>query len=237
MGFKNLRADLFVANALKISRNKASELIKDDKILLDNKLLEKNSLEVSSGKVEVMSEIYVSRAAYKLKEFLKECSLNLDGKTAIDVGSSAGGFIEILLQNGVKKVVGVDVGTNQLNEKLKNDKKIFVYENLDIKEFKNDKIYDILTCDVSFISLNLIIEKLSTLFSQYAIILFKPQFEVGVSTKRDKKGKVMDMKAIQKSMAKFELNAAKQGLIMIKKEKSKLKGKNGNEEYFYLFKK
>ena len=58
-----------------------------------------------------------------------------------------------------------------------------------------------------------------------------------MEAKRDKKGRVLDEKAILKAMNKFELNAAKQGLIMLKKEKSKLKGKNGNEEYFYLFKK
>lgn len=232
-----MRADLYVANALNISRNKASEFIKDKKILINSELLEKNSLDIDNAKVEIMSEIYVSRAAFKLKEFLKDTDLDLKNKTVIDVGSSTGGFIQILLKNNVKKVVGVDVGTNQLDEKLKKDKRVFVYENLDIKNFENKEIFDILTCDISFISLNLVIEKLSKLFTEFAIILFKPQFEVGVEAKRDKKGRVLDEKAILKAMNKFELNAAKQGLIMLKKEKSKLKGKNGNEEYFYLFKK
>lgn len=232
-----MRADLYVANALNISRNKASEFIKDKKILINGELLEKNSLDIDNAKVEIMSEIYVSRAAFKLKEFLKDTDLDLKNKTVIDVGSSTGGFIQILLKNDVKKVVGVDVGTNQLDEKLKKDERVFVYENLDIKNFENKEIFDILTCDISFISLNLVIEKLSKLFTEFAIILFKPQFEVGVKAKRDKKGRVLDEKAILKAMNKFELNAAKQGLIMLKKEKSKLKGKNGNEEYFYLFKK
>lgn len=232
-----MRADLYVANALNISRNKASEFIKDKKILINGELLEKNSLDINNAKVEIMSEIYVSRAAFKLKEFLKDTDLDLKNKTVIDVGSSTGGFIQILLKNDVKKVVGVDVGTNQLDEKLKKDERVFVYENLDIKNFENKEIFDILTCDISFISLNLVIEKLSKLFTEFAIILFKPQFEVGVKAKRDKKGRVLDEKAILKAMNKFELNAAKQGLIMLKKEKSKLKGKNGNEEYFYLFKK
>lgn len=232
-----MRADLYVANALNISRNKASEFIKDKKILINGELLEKNSLDIDNAKVEIMSEIYVSRAAFKLKEFLKDTDLDLKNKTVIDVGSSTGGFIQILLKNDVKKVVGVDVGTNQLDEKLKKDERVFVYENLDIKNFENKEIFDILTCDISFISLNLVIEKLLKLFTEFAIILFKPQFEVGVEAKRDKKGRVLDEKAILKAMNKFELNAAKQGLIMLKKEKSKLKGKNGNEEYFYLFKK
>lgn len=232
-----MRADLYVANALNISRNKASEFIKDKKILINGELLEKNSLDIDNAKVEIMSEIYVSRAAFKLKEFLKDTDLDLKNKTVIDVGSSTGGFIQILLKNNVKKVVGVDVGTNQLDETLKKDERVFVYENLDIKNFENKEIFDILTCDISFISLNSVIEKLSKLFTEFAIILFKPQFEVGVEAKRDKKGRVLDEKAILKAMNKFELNAAKQGLIMLKKEKSKLKGKNGNEEYFYLFKK
>lgn len=167
-----MRADLYVANALNISRNKASEFIKDKKILVNGELLEKNSLDIDNAKVEIMSEIYVSRAAFKLKEFLKDTDLDLKNKTVIDVGSSTGGFIQILLKNDVKKVVGVDVGTNQLDEKLKKDERVFVYENLDIKNFENKEIFDILTCDISFISLNLVIEKLSKLFTEFAIIFY-----------------------------------------------------------------
>lgn len=232
-----MRADLYAANALNISRNKANEMIKNGEILLDGDILTKSSIEITSGDIKATAEIYVSRAALKLKEFLKEKDIILDKKTAIDVGSSTGGFVQILLEKGVDSVVAVDVGSSQLHDSLRQNPKVKVYENIDIRNFKSDEVYQILTCDISFISLNLVIDKISKLFSQYAIILFKPQFEVGKDIKRDKKGVVTDKKSIEQAQAKFELNAARLGLLFVDKEVSKVKGKDGNEEIFYIFKK
>ncbi|QKF64886.1 TlyA family RNA methyltransferase [Campylobacter corcagiensis] len=232
-----MRADLYTANALNISRNKASEMIKNGEILLDGEILSKPSLEIDSGNIVARSKIYVSRAALKLKSFLKEVPLDLAGKSAIDVGSSTGGFVQILLENGVKEVVAVDVGSSQLSEILRDKANVVIKENCDIRDFKSDKSFEILTCDISFISLNLVLDKISQLFSEFAILLFKPQFEVGKDTKRDKKGVVVDKKAIEKAAKRFELNAAKLGLLMIDKKASKVLGKDGNEEIFYLFKK
>ncbi|NLK66253.1 MAG: TlyA family RNA methyltransferase [Campylobacteraceae bacterium] len=241
-----MRADLYVAEVLNISRNKASELIKAGQVLLNGEILDKPSFEVDElegNKIEVVSEIYVSRSAMKLKTYLKSLDSNLGvslaGKTAIDVGSSAGGFIQVLLENGVKSVVGVDVGSDQINPKIKDNAGVRVCENTDIREFakKSKEEFEILTCDVSFISLNLILESIKELFSEYAILLFKPQFEVGKEAKRDKKGVLKDTKAIKQAMAKFELEAAKMGLIMLDKKECEVLGKEGNSEYFYLFKK
>lgn len=232
-----MRADIYAANALGISRSRAGELIKNSQILLNSEILTKPSLEVSSGEISVLDEIYVSRAAIKLKEFLKETDLDLAGKRAIDVGSSTGGFVQILLENGVKEVVAVDVGSNQLHKILRSDKRVKFYENSDFREFESDEIYEILTCDVSFISLNLLLPKISSFFSEFGVLLFKPQFEVGKDVKRDKNGVVKDTKAIEKAMRNFELNAAKCGLVMVEKRVSRLKGKGGNEEIFYMFSK
>lgn len=232
-----MRADIYVANMLNISRNKASELIKSGLVFLDGEIIDKASLDVCGGKIEAIDEIYVSRAALKLKTYLKTLDLNLDKKTAIDIGSSTGGFIQILLENGVESVVGVDVGSSQLSQKLRDDARVKIYENTDIREFKSEKTFEILTCDVSFISLKLILGNISALFSQYAILLFKPQFEVGKNVKRDKKGVVKDVKAIKQTMAEFEFACAKLGLMMIDKKECEISGKEGNIEYFYLFKK
>lgn len=232
-----MRADIYTANALNISRNKACEMIKNGDILLDNDIITKPSIDIQSGSISTTAEIYVSRAALKLKGFLNDSLLNLSGKTAIDVGSSTGGFVQILLENGVIEVSAVDVGSSQLSEILRDDKRVKIYENCDIRDFKSDKRFEILTCDISFISLNLVLDKISDLFSEFAILLFKPQFEVGKDAKRDKKGVVVDKKAIDKAVAKFELNAARLGLLMIDKKVSKVLGKDGNEEIFYLFKK
>lgn len=232
-----MRADKYVANALNISRNKASELIKDGNVFLDKEAILKPSLEIENGEIELLADVYVSRAALKLKYFLQEVNINLQDKDIIDVGSSTGGFVQILLQNGVKSVTAVDVGTMQLHSSLKNNDKIKLFENTDIKEFESDKSFDILTCDVSFISLSAILKYLKPLFSEFAIFLFKPQFEVGKSVKRDKKGVVKDEKAIKQAKAKFELEAANLGLLLLYSNECKVKGKEGNVEYFYLFKK
>ena len=236
-----MRADLYVAKVLDISRNKANELIKSKQVLLNGEVLDKPSFEIVDdeieNKIEVVSEIYVSRAALKLKTYLATLDLNLCEKTAIDVGSAAGGFIQILLENGVKSVVGVDVGSNQINQKIKDNERVEIYENSDIREFKINKKFEILTCDVSFISLKLILKAMTELFSEYMILLFKPQFEVGKEIKRDKKGVVKDAKAIKQAMSSFELEAAKLGLMMLDKKECEIGGKEGNSEYFYLFKK
>ncbi|PSM52549.1 16S/23S rRNA (cytidine-2'-O)-methyltransferase [Campylobacter blaseri] len=232
-----MRADKYVANVLNISRNKASEIIKDKKVFLNKEPILKPSLEIEGGDIELLGDIYVSRAALKLKYFLEEIELDFKDKTAIDVGSSTGGFVQILLQNGVKSVTAVDVGTMQLHSSLKEDNRVEIFENTDIRELKVDKSFEILTCDVSFISLSNILEYLKPLFSEFAILLFKPQFEVGKNIKRDKKGVVKDEKAIKQVMARFELNAANLGLMLVECIVCKLKGKEGNVEYFYLFKK
>ncbi|NLY03376.1 MAG: TlyA family RNA methyltransferase [Campylobacter sp.] len=232
-----MRADLYSAKALNISRNKALEMIKLGEILLNDEVLSKPSLNIESGKISTTSEIYISRAALKLKDFLSQIEFELRDKVIIDVGSSTGGFIQILLSKGVKSVTAVDVGSNQLHEILRVNERVKVYENTDIRDFESDEIFDILTCDVSFISLNLILNDIVRLFSQYALLLFKPQFEVGKDVKRDKKGVVVDKKAIKKASLNFELNAARLGLMMCEKRVSKVKGKDGNEEIFYLFKK
>ncbi|MSN96975.1 TlyA family RNA methyltransferase [Campylobacter sp. FMV-PI01] len=232
-----MRADLYTANALNISRNRAIELIRSGQILLDDMVLSKPSFDIKSGKISAINEIYVSRAALKLKLFLENVGINLKDKVCIDIGSSTGGFTQILLENGAKSVTCVDVGSNQLHQNLRDNDRVKVFENLDIRDFKTNQIYEILTCDVSFISLNLIMPYLINLFSEFAIMLFKPQFEVGKMVKRDKNGVVVDQKSILKSMQKFELDCAKLGLIFVEKRYSKIKGKSGNEEIFYLFKK
>lgn len=235
-----MRFDKFVAEKLNISRNQASELIKNEKILLDNEICNDTAKNVENGEISVASEIYVSRGALKLKGFLRELkddfSFEINGLNALDVGSSTGGFVQILLENGVKSVTALDVGSMQLSEILRNNPRVKVCENTDIREFKSEK-FDLITCDVSFISLNSILENIFHLAKKYIILLFKPQFEVGINAKRDKKGVVKDEKAIKKSVANFELNCAKMGLIKLAFKECQIKGKNGNQEFFYLYEK
>lgn len=221
------------------SRNKAQELIKNKKIKVNNKIIIKSSYKVEDNDlVEVLEDdFYVSRAAYKLKYFLNDLELNITNKEALDVGSSTGGFTQILLENEVKQVTCVDVGSNQLHETLRENNKIVFFEKQDIRTFKSDKKFDLITCDVSFISVLKIIEALDSLAEEDIIILFKPQFEVGINAKRDRKGVVLDSKAIQNSREHFLKTIENLKWKLIFTKPSQLEGKDGNIEELFHFKK
>lgn len=233
-----MRADLAVSKALNISRNQAAGLIENGVVLADLKIIKKASQEIEpSDMIEIKTQIYVSRAALKLAGFLDEIRLDLSGKTALDIGSSTGGFVQILLENGIKEVVALDVGNMQLSPNLRDDSRVIVQENTDIREFESGDKFDIITADVSFISLLNIIMHIDRLALDDIILLFKPQFEVGINAKRTKNGVVKDEKAINKAMINFETQCNALGWKLIKKSESKIKGKEGNIELFYYFKK
>ena len=162
--------------------------------------------------------------------------LNLAGADVLDVGSSTGGFVQILLQRGAKSVTALDVGSSQLSEILRRDPRVIVRENTDIREFTSEKKFDLITCDVSFISLNLILKSLASLAKSALIVLFKPQFEVGAEAKRNKKGVLKDEKAAHGARAKFERLCAELGLAVLHTGACKITGKEGNQEFFYLLK-
>ena len=235
-----MRLDLYLTQNFNIqSRNKANELIKASKVKVNKKIISKASFIVEDDmNIELLEEdFYVSRAAYKLKYFLDEIKIDLKDKVALDIGSSTGGFTQILLENSVEKVVCVDVGSNQLHERIKNDKRIEFFENCDIRNFKSKICFDILTCDVSFISILNIIDSINSLNFKKIIILFKPQFEVGINVKRDKKGVVKDKLAIQKARENFIAKTLELKWKLEINSLSKLQGKDGNNEELFCFSK
>ncbi len=233
-----MRLDLYLTKNHNIqSRNKASELIKSKKVLVDGKIITKPSFIVSeSNNITVDTEdFYVSRAAYKLKYFLEENDISVKNLNALDIGSSTGGFTQILLQNGVKSITCVDVGSNQLHPSIKEDERITVQENTDIRKFHTDKKFDLVTCDVSFISILYIINDIDRLSSDKIIILYKPQFEVGREVKRDSNGVVQDEAAINQAKEKFLEMTKKLNWKLQIIQKSKLIGKSGNQEELFCF--
>lgn len=236
-----MRLDKYLKEHFNIqSRNKANELIKANKIKCDGQIITKASYEVDeNSKIEILEEdFFVSRAAYKLKYFLEEIPfIKIENLTALDIGSSTGGFTQILLNNNIKKVTCVDVGNNQLHEKIKNDKRISFFENTDIRKFKSEQTFDIVTCDVSFISILNILKDIDLLSQKDIIILFKPQFEVGTNVKRDKKGVVKDKTAILKARQRFLDETLLLNWKLNYSSMSKLQGKEGNEEELFYFNK
>ncbi len=227
-------------NKLAQSRNKAGEMIKNREVLVDGDVIIKASFKVnenSSVEVEEKTQ-YVGRAGNKLKGFFQNHrALHVEGKNCLDIGSSTGGFIQVLLEEGALQVSGVDVGSDQLHESLRDDKRIKLYEQTDIRGFKSDEKFDLITCDVSFIGVAQILDDIDRLSSDKILILFKPQFEVGIGVKRTTKGVVKDVFAIKKVKEKFVAKCFTYGWDLLASKESVLKGKEGNEETFYYFSK
>ena len=235
-----MRLDLYLVKYHDVqSRNKSNELIKDKKVMVNGQIITKPSFAVPQyAKIDMLNiDLFVSRSAYKLKYFLEEISIDLKNKTALDIGSSTGGFTQILLMNNVRHVTCVDVGKNQLHERLRNNNKITIHENTNIKKFKSIEKFDIVTCDISFVSVSKILSFIDMLSFNKIIILFKPQYEVGKNIKRNKLGVVNDTKAIKKSKENFIFTSINLGWSLIYSNLSSIKGKNGNEEELFYFKK
>ena len=228
-----------VENELAGSRNKAQALIKEGIVSVNGKVTIKSSHKLAhSDKVLVKEhKEYVSRSAFKLSGFLDELNLHVEGKTALDIGSSTGGFTQVLLEYGASEVTAVDVGREQLHVSLKEDARVHSYESCDIRDFKSDKKFDIVVSDVAFISLLHILDDVDRLSNDKIILLFKPQFEVGREAKRDNNGVILDEKAILNAMIKFEDACKLKGWKRVLKSASKLTGKEGNLEYCYCYEK
>ena len=210
-----MRLDDRVKEIFNISKTKAQKYIREGIVKIDDKIVtkpgyilkdkEKNNKEKYN--IEIIEEknryIYVSQGALKLKKAVEEFNLEeiLKDNICIDIGSSTGGFTEILLENGVKKVYSIDVGTSQLDEKLKKNNKVISIENTDFRniqidkenKFRNDNI-DTIVGDLSFISLKKIIDKIGEISPENMILLIKPQFEVGEDIARKYNGVIDDKK-------------------------------------------
>ena len=236
-----MRIDIYLTQNYDIqSRNKAHELIKAKKIKINGTIITKPSFKIENDEVnlEILEDdFYVSRSAYKLKYFLNEFQdIKLKDKIALDIGSSTGGFTQILLQKDVKSVICVDVGSNQLHDSIKNNPKITMCENTDIRKFNSNLKFDVITCDISFISIHNILDDINNLAKDEIIILFKPQFEVGVDVKRNRAGVVQDDKAISNVTTNFINETSNLGWKLVHRQLSEVKGKEGNIEELFYFK-
>ena len=239
-GSRIIRLDTYLTIHHNIqSRNKAQELIKAKKVYIDGKNINKPSFTITGNENIIIDQdqFFVSRSAYKLKYFLEDNKIDVKNLSALDIGSSTGGFTQVLLENNISHVTCVDVGSNQLHDTIKKDKRIIVEENTDIRKFETNNKYDIVTCDVSFISILNIIDDINRLSDDKIIILYKPQFEVGRNAKRDKNGVVQDLNAIRQCRDEFIEKTKKLGWNFIVSNQSKLAGKNGNIEELFYFKK
>ncbi len=235
------RLDVFLyKNGFVETRSKASQLIKGGYVFIDGKRCVKNGTSVDENSyVEVKSSpfVYVSRGGVKLKRAIDAFGINLKGKVCLDVGSSTGGFSDCMLKEGAKKIYAVDVGSNQLHEKLSSDFRIVAFENVDIRYFITDVKFDFIAADVSFISLKHILPHIKRLLknSGESVVLIKPQFEVGPNIVT--KGVVKDRKIIENVVNDIKNFCGAMDFYIEKVIDSPITGKEGNREYLMFLKK
>jgi 23S rRNA (cytidine1920-2'-O)/16S rRNA (cytidine1409-2'-O)-methyltransferase len=177
---------LLVERGLAESREKAQALIMAGEVLLNGQKAAKPGQSVDDdAALEVLARPpYVSRGGFKLAAALREFGIDVTGQTCLDIGSSTGGFTDALLQAGAARVHAVDVGAGQLDWKLRTDPRVVVHEGINARELRFEQIGELaalIVCDVSFISVTLILPALVPLLQNggQMVILIKPQFEVG----------------------------------------------------------
>ncbi len=231
------RLDIALAQqGLVASRSQAESWIRLGKVTVDGVVVKKPGQFVQeNAKLSLQAkEQYVSRAGLKLASVAKLLELDFRGKTVLDVGSSTGGFTDYALQNGAKKVIAVDVGTEQLHPSLRGNKAIDLREKTDIRSVFLKEKPDIVVIDVSFISLREILphiaKELSGPTTQIAAML-KPQFEAG---KHQVNKGVIKNDAMRRQILKDFEAWAKQYFIIQDKRDSDVAGAKGNQERFYL---
>lgn len=224
------------------TRNKAQNEIKNKIVYCNNVCITKPAFDVTDTDIiEIKGEKlkYVSRGGLKLEKAIKEFNIDLNDKILIDIGSSTGGFSDCAIQNGIKKVYAIDVGTDQFDKNLRLNNKINLYENTDFRSVDNSIINDanIASIDVSFISVTKLTNKLKELTNLKEIIcLIKPQFECGKETSDKYKGVPLN-KEVHESVIENVIKSFKDNNYYINSlTSSPIKGGNGNIEYLAYFK-
>lgn len=237
-----MRLDQYITEKLNISKNKAQNLIKSEKVKINEKIISKpGQIVKETDKIEILNSEelnYVARSALKLKYFLQDYFLDLENKICLDIWSSTWWFCQILLEKNVEKIFAVDVWTMQLHPILRENPKIISLENTDIRNLKKLEKIDFITCDVSFINLEKILESIIFQMNDKTktLLLFKPQFQVWKEF-LNKKWVVSNEKIIEKKLNEFLDFCRKNFLKILKVEKSKLEWENWNKEIFILIEK
>jgi 23S rRNA (cytidine1920-2'-O)/16S rRNA (cytidine1409-2'-O)-methyltransferase len=235
---------LLVERGLADSRTKAQALVMAGVVLVNEKRIEKPSQEfLPTDKIRIKGKSdeikYVGRGGLKLEKALQEFHIQPSEYICLDVGASTGGFTDCLLQHGAKKVVAVDVGTNQLVWKLRNDERVEARENVNARYLKaedfNDK-FDLIVMDVSFISVTKILPALKDLLAENGrmIVLIKPQFEVGKG-EVGKGGIVKEAEKHTQVIDKINAFAGETGLINKGLIDSPILGADGNKEFLAFY--
>jgi 23S rRNA (cytidine1920-2'-O)/16S rRNA (cytidine1409-2'-O)-methyltransferase len=236
---------LLVDRGLAASRERARALILAGQVRVSGQVVSKAGAAVAPNCEVTLAQPdhpYVGRGGVKLAHALDELSIATSGRLALDVGASTGGFTDVLLQRGARLVVALDVGHGQLDWTIRTDPRVVVLERINARTLQPDQLpagardFDIITVDVSFISLRQILPALVPLLRPDGdlVTLVKPQFEAGRG-EVGKGGLVRDPAVHERVVAEVETAANALGLTRAGSTPSPIAGAEGNREFFLHF--
>lgn len=218
------------------SREKAQALIMAGEVLVDGQKASKAGQFVApDARIEITAkQRYVGRGGLKLEAALHHFGIDVTGLIAADFGSSTGGFTDCLLQHGAARVHAIDVGTNQLDWRLRNDPRVIAHEGVNARYLESTDLGEpvhIAVCDVSFISATLILPAMVKVLRPHGgiVVLIKPQFEAGKG-QVGKGGIIRDPALHQAACAKVKAAAEERGFATQLME-SPITGAEGNKEF------
>jgi len=232
---------VLVYRGLVASRTAAARHIQTGAVLVNDRLVTKPATKIGPDdhiQLKVSGPQYASRAGHKLAGALEHFNtIDVSGRRCLDAGASTGGFTDVLLQQGAKYVVAVDVGHDQIIPRLRNDPRVEVHEGLNIRHLGLSDIgapVDIVVSDLSFISLKLALAPLARVCTanSHLILMIKPQFEVG-RDRLSKTGVVTDPQQRQEAVRNVIQAAVDERLKPRGVAASPLPGQDGNKEFFF----
>ncbi len=230
--------DLLIKNGLIEEKKEAFVPVTEGRVFVDGqKAISPSQPVAADARIEIRGgDEYVGRGAYKLEAALEAFKIDVEGKICADIGSATGGFTEVLLRRGAQKVYAIDTARGKLALSLRNDTRVCVMEETDVRHVELPEKIDIAAIDVSLIPLEGILPSVGTLLKKSGIViaLFKPQYQT-----RDQKdlrhGIVKDDETRERLITQFSEWAEKNNWKILQKIESPIKGDKGNVEYlFYL---
>lgn len=230
---------LLVTRGLAPSRERARALILAGQVKVDGAPARKAGESVpADAEIALVKpdHPYVGRGGVKLAHALDVFGIKVEGRRAFDIGASTGGFTDVLLRRGAARVVALDVGHGQLDWSLRNDPRVVVIEGVNARTLTPDQVpgpFDLVTIDVSFISLKRILPVVPPLITASAdiVALVKPQFEAG-RREVGKGGLVKDPAVQQRVIDEVAASASEVGLEHLETTESPVTGASGNREFF-----
>jgi 23S rRNA (cytidine1920-2'-O)/16S rRNA (cytidine1409-2'-O)-methyltransferase len=227
-----------VSEGLAETRSRAQALIRAGRVLVDDEPVDKPGTRIGAGarlRIRGGERRFASRGGEKLAGALEDLAVDPGGRHCLDVGASTGGFTDCLLQAGARSVVAVDVGYGQLDQRLRGDPRVTVLERTNARGLRADALpepVDLITADVSFISLRLLLPRLSAIAPEAELLLLvKPQFEVGRG-EVGKGGVVRDPAQRAAAVEEVCRCAEELGYELLGSAESRLAGPKGNREVF-----